>query len=97
MSEHEVGENTGGAPGHPHLTVDQHLAPSSQSQVYEVNNIVEVDGDVSLGNINNLQTFVGDAPGFIEILTQKNKINFQLFPSFKSYCICIQASSIVLN
>lgn len=26
MSEYEVGEHTGGAPGHPHLAVHQHLA-----------------------------------------------------------------------
>ena len=70
MSEHEVGENTGGAPGHPHLTVDQHLAPSSQSQVYEVNNIIEVDCNVGLRYVHQLNTLVGDAPGLIVFLKQ---------------------------
>ena len=70
MSEHEVGENTGGAPGHPHLTVDQHLAPSSQSQVYEVNNIIEVDCNVGLRYVHQLNTLIGDAPGFVVFLKQ---------------------------
>ena len=75
MSEHEVGENTGGAPGHPHLTVDQHLAPSSQSQVYEVNNIIEVDCNVGLRYVHQLNTLVGDAPGLIVFLRQYFSLN----------------------
>ena len=68
MPEHEVGQDTGGAPGHPHLAVDEDLAPGRQSLVDEVHHLVEVDRDVGLGHVNQLDAFVGDAPGLVIFL-----------------------------
>ena len=93
VSQHEVGQDTGGAPRHSHLTVDENLATSSQRKVYEVSNIVEMDGDVGLGNINNLETLVGDAPGLIEILQKQTKITCCSW----YWNLTVDTSSIVLN
>ena len=68
VSEHEVGEDTGGAPGHPHLAVDEDLAPGRQSLVDEVHHLVEIDRNVGLRHVHQLNTLVGDAPWLVVFL-----------------------------
>jgi len=63
MSEYEVGEHTGGAPGHPHLAVHQHLAPFSQGLVYELGDLWKMQRNVLLGHIQQFQPLVLDVEG----------------------------------
>ena len=70
VSEHEVGEDAGGAPGHPHLAVDEDLAPGRQSLVDEVHHLVEVDRDVGLRHVHQLNTLVRDAPWLVVFLNK---------------------------
>ena len=85
MAEHEVGEDAGGAPGHPHLTVDEHLAPVAQALVNEVHHLVKVDSDVGLGHVHQLDTLVGDTPRLIVLLmTEKYSTKRKIFSTFLS-------------
>jgi len=68
MSGHEVGKDTGGASRHSHLTIDKHLPASSESFIDELIDGIKMQRNVGLRNVKQPKTFVGDAPGLIEVL-----------------------------
>ena len=68
MSQHEVGQHTGGAPGHPHLTVHQDLAPCLQGVVYKVHHLIEINCNIGLRYVYELDSFVSDTPRLVIFL-----------------------------
>lgn len=57
----EEGHDTGRAPGHPEVAVDQDLAPGGDGRVQELHYLREMSADVGLGDIHQPQPLIGDA------------------------------------
>ena len=73
VPHHKVGQHSGGAPRHPHLAVDQHLAwedgglgeeglltAALQPLLNELHHLVKVEGNVGLWHVKQLQPLVLD-------------------------------------
>ena len=68
MSQHEVGQNAGGASRHSLDTVHQDLTTGLQGDIYEVHHLIEINCNVGLRNVNDLHSFVSNTPRFVIFL-----------------------------
>ena len=60
MPGDEVGEDTGGTPGHAQVTVDEDLATVGDGRVDELDDVGEVLADVGLADVEQSETHVLD-------------------------------------
>ena len=68
MSQHEVGQHTGGASRHSHFTVDEDLPTGLQGDIYEVHHLIEINSNVGLRNVDELDSFVSNSPRLVVFL-----------------------------
>ena len=92
MLQHEVGQDTGGAAGHPHLTVHQDFPTTGQCCVYKLCYVIEVESNVGLRNIQQSEPLVSNAPWLIKLLEISDLVNmlmiiFEMISFSKSYLV----------